>query len=87
MAEGEARGRTETAITAYGIFLTPVDSFIYIGRFLLVLYSDWTTVVLNLHREQQKWAQLSRVLGKEGTDARTVGRIYMAVVQVVILYG
>ena len=44
-------------------------------------------MVRNLHREEQKWARLSRVLVREGADARTSGIIYVVVVQAVLLYG
>ena len=44
-------------------------------------------VVHNLQRSQHKWAILNRVLGREGADARTLGRIYLAVVQAVLMYG
>ena len=36
---------------------------------------------------QKKWARLTRVLGREGADARTSGIFYVEVVQVVLLYG
>ena len=48
---------------------------------------NWPAVVNNLQREQQKWARLTRVLIREGADARTSGQIYLAVVQSVMLYG
>ena len=44
-------------------------------------------MVQNLWREQQKWERLTRVLGREGTDYRILGRIYVEVVQEVLLYG
>ena len=44
-------------------------------------------MVSNLRRAQQKWALLTMVLGREGTDARTSGSIYVVVVQAVLMYG
>ena len=44
-------------------------------------------VVKNLWREKEKWARPSRVLGREVADACTLGRIYVAVVQAVLIYG
>ena len=35
---------------------------------------------------RKKWARLSRVLGREGADARTFGMLYIAAVQAVLLY-
>ena len=42
---------------------------------------DWLEVVRNLRRARQKWAQLNRIFSREGSDARTLGHIYLAVVQ------
>ena len=44
-------------------------------------------MVHNLRRVQQKWAQLSRVLEREGVNSCTSGRICVAVVQAFLLYG
>ena len=44
-------------------------------------------MVCNLRRARQKWAQLTRVLRREGADARTSGKIYWVVVKLVLLYG
>ena len=41
----------------------------------------------NLQRTQQKWDQLSRVLGREVADARTMGSIYVSLFRAVLLYG
>ena len=49
--------------------------------------NDWKAVVRKLRRGRQKWAHLTRVLGREGVDARTLGMLYVAVVKVVLLYG
>ena len=81
------RSGTATEITAYRIPLTQVAYFKYLGRFLSGSDNYWPAVVRNLLRAQQKWALLSRVLGREGADARTLGRIYVVVVQVVLMYG
>ena len=82
MREGSA-----TALTAYGHPLAPVSSFKYLGRILLVSDNDWAVVVRNLRRARKKWARLTRVLGREGEDAQALGMFYIAVVQVVLLYG
>ena len=49
--------------------------------------NDWTTGVGNLWMAQNKWAPMSRILGKEGENARTLGTIFKDVVQVVLLFG
>ena len=44
-------------------------------------------VVCNLRRARQKWAWTTWVFSREGADARTSGRIYLAVVKSVMIYG
>ena len=44
-------------------------------------------VVRNIWRARQKWAWLNRILSREGDNARNLGQIYLAVVQLVMLYG
>ena len=87
LVEEEARVGAATAISAYGIPLAPISSFKYIVRVLLAEYEDLAAVLHNLRRAQKKWARLTRVLGREGEDARTSGIFYVEVVQVVLLYG
>ena len=87
LSEEEAWAMKELAITAYGIPLAPVTSFKYLGRVFLAFDDDWTSVVNNLCRARWKWARLTRVLIRESADARTLDQIYLAVVQLVILYG
>ena len=43
-------------------------------------------VVHNLWREQQKWVRLFRVFIRKGYITQTLGNIYVAVVQVVMIY-
>ena len=44
-------------------------------------------MVRNLRRSRKKWARLPWVLIREGADARTLGEIYLVMVQAVLLYG
>ena len=85
--EEEARARAETAIMAYGIPLVPVTSFKNLGRILTAAENGWPAVVSNLRKERRKWAQLIRVLGREGEDAPTLGQIYLSVIHLVLFYG
>ena len=64
MVEEEARVGKELAITACGIYLAPVTYFKYLGRILPTADDNWPEVVNNLWRARQKWAQLTRVLGR-----------------------
>ena len=63
-----------------------VSSFKYLGRVLSASDGDWQVVVTTLRKAQKKLAHLSRVLGKEGADAQTLGTFYMAAVQLVLLF-
>ena len=76
----------EEAFTAYGIHLVPVTYFRYLGRVLTVHNDDCLIVVRNLRKARRKWERLTRVLGREGADAQTLGYLYLAVVQSVLLY-
>ena len=40
-----------------------------------------------MQKAPQKWTRLMRILSREGEDARTLGQIYLFVVQLVLLYG
>ena len=72
---GGGTGGTERALTAYGVPLSQVTSFKYIGQVIAVEEEDWPTVVRNLQRASQKWMQLTRLLSREGADARTLEQI------------
>ena len=44
-------------------------------------------MVRNIQIAREKWDRPKRVLGREGADGQTSGHIYLAVVQLVMLYG
>ena len=44
-------------------------------------------MVRKLRRCRQKWERLTRILSREGADARTSGQIYLAVMKLVLIYG
>ena len=87
LEDEEALAGAEAAFTAYGNPLALVTSFRYIRRVILANDNDWPAMVRKLHKERRKWARLTRVLSREGEDARTSGQIYLALVQLVLLYG
>ena len=74
-------------ITAYGVPLSQIVYFKYLGRVLAAEDDNWPVVVRNLRHARQKWARLSWVLSREGVDSRTLGHIYLVVVQLVPIYG
>ena len=57
------------------------------GKVHLEVDSDWTGVVHNFRRVRQKRSWMSIVLSREVVDARTLRRVYVAVVQNVVIYG
>ena len=81
LEEDEARARAETSITEYGIPLALVNSFKYPGQILKAANNGCLLVVINLRKARQEWARLTRLLGREGADSRTLVHIYLAVVQ------
>ena len=75
------------SIISHGVSLAPVTSCKCLGRVLALEDFDWTVVVCNLRHARQKWAWLTRILSREGKDARNLGQIYLVVVQLFMLYG
>ena len=71
LAEEDTQAGVEVDFTAYGIPFTLVTSFRYLGKFLLVGNNDCPEVVRNLLKAWRKWERLTRVLSREGADART----------------
>ena len=67
--------------------LESVTSFRYLGRPLSYLDSDQPAMYRALTKARQRWGMLSRLLVREGADARVSGMFYKAVVQSVLLYG
>ena len=61
---------TELWITAYEVSLAQFASFNYMGQVLEAEDDDWLVVVRNLRRARQKWAWLTRILSRAGSDAR-----------------
>ena len=72
---------------AYGRPLTLAPSSKYLVQILTASDDDWPAVVKNLRKEKKKWAQLTRILGWEGSNMRVLGTYPKAVVQAVLLFG
>ena len=87
LAEGEAREGTERALTAYGLSLSQVTPFKYLGLVIAAEDNDWLAVVCNLRRARQKLVCMTQVLSREGAYARTSGQIYLAVLQSFLIYS
>ena len=71
----------------YGTPLTAVPPFKYLGRILLSTDDNWTVVEQNLLRARNNLVRTIKILGREGSEKRTAGKFYVAVVQAVLLSG
>ena len=86
LAEEDTWEGTDRSLAAYGVPLSQVTSFKYMGRVFAEEENDWPTVVCNLRHARQKFTRMTWVLIREGEYARTLGQIYLAVVKLVLLY-
>ena len=77
----------ERVFLAYGTPLMEVSSFRYLVKMLLSTDDNWLALEWNLRRARDKWRWLAKFLEREGAYKRTAGRFYVAVVQVVLLFG
>ena len=77
----------ETDSRAYGQPMDMVMPFNYLGRILTMMDYYWKEVIVNLQKELRNWSCLSRILGCEGADDRMSGRLYLSIVQVILLFG
>ena len=67
--------------------LETVTLFNYLGRVLMAGDDECPAVMINLKKVRKSWAQLTRILGREGANLRVSGMFFKAVVQVVLLFG
>ena len=87
LVEEETHMGAVTAFQDYGRPLASVSEFKYVGRVLTASDDYWPSAVANLRKACQKWDQVSRILGWEGSDAMTLCTFYKAVVQALLLSG
>ena len=64
-----------------------VGEFKYLGRVISHDDSDLPACVRNIQRARQKWADLSKLLRREGASNQLSARFYMVIVSAVLLYG
>ena len=74
IAEAGLRESTESAFEAYGKPLDNVSSFNYLRRVMTSGDDDWPEVAGNLSKAWESWGRLSRILCREGADARVSGK-------------
>lgn len=70
-----------------GEIVDKVKDFKYLGRYLVEDNNDRMTIESNLKKARSRWAQVKRVLIREGASPRIMGYFYKAIVQSVLLYG
>ena len=87
LAAEEVQASIERSSQAYGRPLTLVSSFKYLGIVLIASDNEWTSVVGNLQKNQKKWAQMSRILGRKGANVRVFGKLFKVVDQAVLIFG
>lgn len=50
-------------------------------------YDDFPEVIGNLQKVRRSWARLSRIIGQEGADAWKLERLYLDIVQAILIIG
>ena len=48
---------------------------------------DFTEVIGNLQKARRSWARLLRVMQQDGTDVRKLGKLYLSIVNIVVIFG
>ena len=77
----------EVVFTVSGNPIETVDSFRYLGRPVTADSKDGMAVLYNIHRTRRRWAQVNRLLARQGANSKVSGYFYKAVCQSVLLYG
>ena len=92
--QNQQRERNEAAagaqiriFTIDDIVLKKVENFKYLGRQISSRDSDALVLFINLAKAQKRFACLSNLLCREGADSHVGGRIFVAVILAVLLYG
>lgn len=81
-ADGE-----KVTFMVYGKKLERVSEFRYLGRTLVDNDDDTKCIEEQIRRARQKWNSIAKILKREGANAMTMAKFYLAVVQAVLLYG
>ena len=64
-----------------------VQHFWYLGRILMEDDNDTPCIDFNLKKERGRWNSITKILKREGANAKCMARFYITVVQSVLLYG
>ena len=82
-----AAGAQAITFTIDGVVLKKVNNFKYLGRQISSRDSDAPALFMNLAKAQKCFARISNLIAGEGADLAIGGRIYVAAVLAVLLYG
>ena len=70
-----------------GIVPKKVENFKYLGRQISSRDSDAPALFMNLAKARKRFARISTLIAREGAGSAIGGRIFVAAVLVVLLYG
>jgi hypothetical protein len=87
MLQNKQAEAEKVTFRVYGEELERVKEFRYLGRILTEDDDDTKNIIEQLKRARQKWNSIAKILKREGANAKTMAKFYMAVVQAVLLYG
>ena len=59
----------------------------YLGRKIAYNNRNWAAVYKNLRKARRRWGMIVRVMANTGAIMRSLGMMYNAVAQLVLLYG
>ena len=80
LVDEEAQSGAVMEFQVYGYPLETVTSFKYLVHLITAIYDYFPEVIVNLQKERNIWYCLSRNLGREGEDPRTLGCFYLTVI-------
>jgi hypothetical protein len=77
----------DVKFVVYGKELERVRNFKYLGRVFTDNDDDTKSIEDNIKKARQRWNCIANIMKREGANAKTMAKIYLAVVQAVLLYG
>ena len=77
----------KVSFTVNGKPIKRVREFLYLGRLFTDNDDDTPCIKRSLKKARQRWNCIAKILKAEGTNAKTMSKFYMTVVQAVLLYG
>ena len=77
----------ETKFKVEGEEIERVREFRYLGRVLREDDDDTICIDEQIRRARKRWQSVARILKRDGANAKTMGKFYLAIVQAVLLYG